>query len=60
MRPEAMSKSTKPAKPSITDRILNFCASGRFGVREAIAAVTLQKNGHKKPLMRRKEFPKTE
>ena len=30
----------KPAKTSLTDQILSFCASGRFGVREAIAAAT--------------------
>ncbi len=29
----------KSAKRSLTDRILALCASGRFGVREAIAAV---------------------
>lgn len=28
----------KSAKRSLTDRILALCASGRFGVREAIAA----------------------
>lgn len=39
MRPGATSKS-KTAKRSFTDRILTLCASGRFGVREAIAAVT--------------------
>jgi hypothetical protein len=27
----------KSAKRSLTDRILALCASGRFGVREAIA-----------------------
>jgi hypothetical protein len=27
-----------PEKRSLTDRILTLCASGRFGVREAIAA----------------------
>ncbi len=30
----------KPTKASLTDQILSFCASGRFGVREAIAAAT--------------------
>ena len=30
----------KPAKTSLTDQILSLCASGRFGVREAIAAAT--------------------
>ena len=28
----------RPVKRSLTDRILALCASGRFGVREAIAA----------------------
>jgi hypothetical protein len=27
-----------PRKDSLTDQILKFCASGEFGVREAIAA----------------------
>lgn len=29
---------TRPRQDSLTDQILNFCASGQFGVREAIAA----------------------
>jgi len=32
----------KIQKPSLTDSILKLCASGRFGVREAIAAATDQ------------------
>jgi len=40
MRSGTIVKPTKSVKPSVTDRILTFCASGRFGVREAIAAVT--------------------
>jgi hypothetical protein len=31
-----------PEKRSLTDRILTLCASGRFGVREAIAAAENQ------------------
>ncbi len=34
----------KPTKASLTDQILSFCASGRFGVREAIAAATKPKS----------------
>ncbi len=30
----------KPTKASLTDQILSFCESGRFGMREAIAAAT--------------------
>lgn len=37
MHPEGTCKA-KSAKRSLTDRILALCASGRFGVREAIAA----------------------
>ena len=33
---------SKIQKPSLTDSILKLCASGRFGVREAIAAATDQ------------------
>ena len=29
---------------SLTDQILKFCASGRFGVREAVAAATTSRN----------------
>lgn len=29
---------------SLTDQILQFCASGRFGVREAIDAATASRN----------------
>ena len=35
-----MSKDV-PRKDSLTDRILKFCASGQFGVREAIAAAKM-------------------
>ena len=40
MRSELISKTT-PRKDSLTDQILNFCASGHFGVREAIAAAKM-------------------
>lgn len=39
MRSGATSKP-KPAKHSFTDQILTLCASGRFGVREAIVEAT--------------------
>jgi hypothetical protein len=43
MRTNAASKPKLP-KRSLTDSILRLCASGRFGVREAIAtAVDRQK-----------------
>jgi hypothetical protein len=48
MRSGTIEKPIKPVKPSVTDKILNFCASGRFGVREAIAAVTTPKEKMKK------------
>ncbi len=35
-----MSKDV-PRKDSLTDQILKFCASGHFGVREAIAAAKM-------------------
>ena len=41
MRSEIKAKPKIP-KPSLTDSILQLCASGRFGVREAIAAATEQ------------------
>jgi hypothetical protein len=41
MRSEMMTKP-KSRKLSLTDSILKLCASGRFGVREAIAAATQQ------------------
>ena len=34
---------TTPRKDSLTDQILKFCASGQFGVREAIAAAKIEK-----------------
>jgi hypothetical protein len=34
------SAKPKASKRSLTDSILTLCASGRFGVREAIAAAT--------------------
>lgn len=34
----------KRTKASLTDQILSFCASGHFGVREAIAAATQPKS----------------
>ena len=40
MRSELISKTT-PRKDSLTDQILNFCASGQFDVREAIAAAKM-------------------
>jgi hypothetical protein len=48
MRAGSVIKPTKTHKPTMTDRILTFCASGRFGVREAIAAVTAPKEKTKK------------
>ncbi len=36
--PSAGTFKAKSANRSLTDRILALCASGRFGVREAIAA----------------------
>lgn len=39
---EPVSKDT-PRKDSLTDQILKFCASGHFGVREAIAAAKMEK-----------------
>lgn len=44
MRTHASSKPKLP-KRSLTDSILKLCASGRFGVREAIAEAVGQ---HKK------------
>jgi hypothetical protein len=52
MRTDTMAKSAKPTKPSITEQILNYCASGRFGVREAIAAATTQRSETKRPPMK--------
>ncbi len=42
MRSESILKA-QPGKDSLTDQILKFCASGRFGVREAIAAAKMRK-----------------
>lgn len=42
MRSGATSKP-KPAKHSFTDQILTLCASGRFGVREAIVEATARR-----------------
>lgn len=39
---EPTSKKTS-RKDSLTDQILKFCASGQFGVREAIAAAKMRK-----------------
>ncbi|MGE0685077.1 MAG: hypothetical protein AB7P69_29720 [Candidatus Binatia bacterium] len=39
MRSEMTTKA-KSRKLSLTDSILKLCASGRFGVREAIATAT--------------------
>lgn len=33
---------------SLTDEILTFCASGRFGVREAVAAAMISRNEAKR------------
>jgi hypothetical protein len=44
MQPTGTAKA-KSAKRSLTDRILALCASGRFGVREAITAA-LQKSAN--------------
>ena len=38
---------SKPAKRSLTDQILALCASGHFGVREAIAAALERSAGAK-------------
>ena len=43
-----ISKNT-PRKDSLTDQILKFCASGQFGVREAIAAAKIDKEEMKEP-----------
>jgi hypothetical protein len=48
MRSGTIEKPIKPVKLSKTDKILRFCASGRFGIREAIAAVTTPKEKVKK------------
>ena len=43
---------SKIQKPSLTDSILKLCASGQFGVREAIAAATDQQqppSSHEEP-----------
>lgn len=42
MRTHASSKPKLP-KRSLTDSILKLCASGRFGVREAIAEAVEQR-----------------
>jgi hypothetical protein len=42
MRTNVASKPKLP-KRSLTDSILKLCASGRFGVREAIAAAVEQR-----------------
>jgi hypothetical protein len=42
MRTNAASKLKLP-KRSLTDSILKLCASGRFGVREAIAVAVKQR-----------------
>ncbi|MCS6927760.1 MAG: hypothetical protein NZ578_17855 [Candidatus Binatia bacterium] len=49
MRAHNGTKSDKLIKPSVTDQILRFCASGRFGVREAIAAATTPRKTKKAP-----------
>lgn len=43
MPPGALSKSS-PDNLSLTDRVLNLCMSGHFGVREAIAIATRQQH----------------
>lgn len=49
MRANNGTKPDKLIKPSVTDQILRFCASGRFGVREAIAAATTPRKTKKAP-----------
>lgn len=56
MRSGTVVKPTKTVKPSVTDQILNFCASGRFGVREAIAAATTPKSKTKKHPLKQDEL----
>ena len=48
MRSET-SQKPQPAKTSLTDKILAFCGSGRFGVREAIAAAQTAEQEAEKP-----------
>lgn len=43
MRSGTMSNSNQE-EDSLTDQILRFCASGRFGVREAISAATMSRD----------------
>lgn len=48
---EPILKNT-PRKDSLTDQILKFCASGQFGVREAIAAARMRKEKGKEAHVR--------
>ncbi len=52
-------KPNKTVKPSVTDQILHFCASGRFGVREAIAAATTPKRPKKSPSRQEEDVRRT-
>jgi hypothetical protein len=44
-------------KLSLTDWILTLCASGRFGVREAIATATRQRNRKQGSSAQRQDQP---
>lgn len=59
MRTNNDAKPTKMIKLSVTDQILRFCASGRFGVREAIAAATTPRKTKKSPSRQEKEMQRT-
>jgi len=59
MQTEETFKS-KPTQRSLTDRILALCASGRFGVREAIAAAAKQIRKAQGSLAQQQEQQKAE
>jgi len=58
MRSGATSKP-KSTKYSLADWILTLCASGRFGVREAVAAAIARRRKTKGPPVRRQGPQKT-
>jgi hypothetical protein len=45
----------KSARRSLTDWILTLCASGRFGLREAVALATKQKDKSQEPPVQQQE-----
>jgi len=51
MRTPSVTK-VKLSSHSLTDTILRLCASGRFGVREAIAAASQKKSQQKQEQQR--------